>query len=73
MGWAFGKTLKRDRRISLRTSIRIGNGRHVSFWRDIWVRDSKLKDVFPTLFKIAAHKFASVADLWRRQGVGGGC
>ena len=37
MGWAFGKTLKMDRRISLRTSICIGNGRHVSFWRDIWL------------------------------------
>ena len=57
----------------LRTSIHIGNGRHTNFWWDIWVGDSKLKDCFPTLFRIAAQKSASVADLWRRQGDGGGC
>ena len=43
------------------------------FWWDNWVGDSKLKDVFPSLFRIAAHKFAIVADLWGRQGGGGGC
>ena len=51
----------------LRTNFRIGNDRHTRFWWDIWVGDSKLKDVFPTLFRIAAHKSASVADLWGRQ------
>ena len=30
----------------LRTSIRIGNGRHMGFWWDNWVGDSKLKDIF---------------------------
>ena len=51
----------------LRTNFRIGNDRHTRFWWDIWVGDSKLKDVFPTLFRIAAHKSASVADLWGRK------
>ena len=53
----------------LRTSIRIGNGRHMGFWWDNWVGDSKLKDVFPSLFRIAAHKYATVADLWRGKGM----
>ena len=53
----------------LRTIVRIGNGRHTSFWWDIWVGDSKLKDVFPTLFRIAAHKFATMADLWGGKGM----
>ena len=56
----------------LRTSIRIGNGRHTRFWWDFWVGDSKLKDLFPLLFRIVPHNFAVVADLWGRQGGGGG-
>ena len=57
----------------LRTSIRIGNGRHTSFWWENWVGDSKLKDVFPSLFKIATHKYATMADLSGRDGDGGSC
>ena len=56
----------------LRTSIRIGNGRRTRFWWDIWVGDSKLKDLFPLLFRIATHNSVVVADLWERQGGGGG-
>ena len=47
----------------LRTSNRIGNGRRTRFWWDIWVRDSKLKDLFPLLFRIATHNSVVVADL----------
>ena len=57
----------------LRTNFRIGNDRHTRFWWDIWVGDSKLKDLFPTLFRIAAHKSASMVDLWERQGGEGRC
>ena len=32
-----------------------------------------MKDLFLTLFKIAAHKTASMADLWGRQGGEGKC
>ncbi|RVW27626.1 hypothetical protein CK203_099125 [Vitis vinifera] len=56
----------------LRTSIRIGNGRRTRFWWDFWVGDSKLKDLFPLLFRIATHNSTVVADLWGRQGDGGG-
>ena len=56
----------------LRTSIRIGNGRRTRFWWDIWVGDSQLKDLFLLLFRIATHNSAVVADLWGRQGGGGG-
>ena len=38
---------------------------------DIWVGDSKLKDLFPLLFRIATHNSDAVADLWGRQGGGG--
>nr|CAN71342.1 hypothetical protein VITISV_002439 [Vitis vinifera] len=56
----------------LRTSIHIGNGRCTRFWWDIWVGDSKLKDIFPLLFRMATNNSAVVADLWGRQGGGGG-
>ncbi|RVW56571.1 hypothetical protein CK203_086726 [Vitis vinifera] len=56
----------------LRTRIHIGNGRRTRFWWDMWVRDSKLKDLFPLLFRIAANNSAVVADQWGRQEGGGG-
>ncbi|KAL6327375.1 hypothetical protein AAG906_018977 [Vitis piasezkii] len=52
--------------------IHIGNGRRTRFWWDMWVGDSKLKDLFPLLFRIAANNSAIVADLWGRQEGGGG-
>ncbi|KAJ9677624.1 hypothetical protein PVL29_022550 [Vitis rotundifolia] len=56
----------------LRTSIRIGNGSRTRFWWDLWVGDAKLKDLFPSLFRLATHNSAIVADLWGRQGGGAG-
>nr|CAN74099.1 hypothetical protein VITISV_028591 [Vitis vinifera] len=56
----------------LKTRIHIGNGRRTKFWWDMWVGDSKLKDLFPLLFRIAANNSATVADLWGRQEGGGG-
>ncbi|KAL6347674.1 hypothetical protein AAG906_026202 [Vitis piasezkii] len=56
----------------LKTRIRIGNGRQTRFWWDIWVGDSKLKDIFPLMFRIAANNSVVVADFWGRQEGGGG-
>ena len=57
---------------SLRTNIRIGNGRRTRFWWDNWNGESKLKDVYPTLFRITSHKNAIVVNLWEREGGRGG-
>ena len=35
--------------------------------------DFKLKDVYPTNFRIASHKNATVAESWKREGDEGGC
>ncbi|RVW37766.1 hypothetical protein CK203_100837 [Vitis vinifera] len=43
------------------------------FWWGSWVGEIKLKDVYPTLFRLSSHKNAIVADLWGRGGGGGGC
>ena len=74
---SYGMSLWKDIRkgweeFSIRTRIHIGNGRSTRFWWDIWVGDSKLKDMFPQLFRMATNNSAVVADLWGRQGGGGG-
>ncbi|RVW14689.1 Transposon Ty3-I Gag-Pol polyprotein [Vitis vinifera] len=35
-----------------------------SFWRKVIIGDSKLKDLFPLLYRIATYNSAVVADLW---------
>ncbi|WKA06598.1 hypothetical protein VitviT2T_024493 [Vitis vinifera] len=74
---SYGMSLWKDIRkgweeFFLRTSICIGNGRRTRFWWDYWVGDSKLKELFPLLFRIATHNSAIVADLWGTQGGGVG-
>ncbi|PWA49539.1 reverse transcriptase zinc-binding domain-containing protein [Artemisia annua] len=41
---------------------KIGNGKHIRFWLDPWVSNEPLKDVFPSLFKMAKDKRCTVAD-----------
>ena len=60
-------------KFTLRANIRIDNGRRIRFWWDSWVGKIKLKDVYPTFFRLSSHKNATVADLWGRGGGGGGC
>ena len=39
-------------------------GRRLSFWMDPWYDETVLSHAFPTLFNLAAHKDARVADVW---------
>ncbi|KAK2400342.1 hypothetical protein QL285_050052 [Trifolium repens] len=45
---------------------KIGNGLSTRFWRDIWVGNRPLKDVFPRLFSVSVSKELSVAEAWVR-------
>jgi hypothetical protein len=45
-------------------NIKLGNGVNTSFWLDIWIGNSSLKDLFPRLYSISNKKEAIVADLW---------
>ena len=72
MGWAFGKTLKRVGKSSFLELVFVLEMVDTRFWWDIWVGDFKLKDLFPLLFRNATHNSAAMADLWGRQGGGGG-
>ncbi|KAG6721785.1 hypothetical protein I3842_03G129400 [Carya illinoinensis] len=39
----------------------VGDGNLISFWRDVWCGDHALERVYPTLFRIATNREASVA------------
>ncbi|GKV02912.1 hypothetical protein SLEP1_g15289 [Rubroshorea leprosula] len=44
----------------------VGEGCRVCFWRDIWVGDKSLRDLFPRLFQLAINKEGTVKEngLW---------
>jgi hypothetical protein len=44
------------------TRFVVGDGSKISFWHDLWCRDTALKVAFPALFGIACVKYATVAD-----------
>jgi hypothetical protein len=44
------------------TRFVVGYGSKISFWHDLWCRDTTLKEAFPALFGIARLKDAVVAD-----------
>lgn len=40
--------------------LRLGNGKRIRFWHDVWCRDLSLKVLHPELYSIAVDKDASV-------------
>ena len=42
----------------------LGNGRRISFWKDVWCGEEALRSLFPSLFILAVQKDAMVIDLW---------
>jgi hypothetical protein len=49
---------------------KVGKGTNTRFWRDCWVGDSPLCDLFPRLFSISLLKEGTVSDFWvERDGV----
>ncbi|GJT70288.1 glycerophosphodiester phosphodiesterase GDPDL3 [Tanacetum coccineum] len=40
----------------------IGDGSTVSFWNDLWIRDSKLSSMFPRIFSLETSKECTVHD-----------
>ncbi|RVW89271.1 putative ribonuclease H protein [Vitis vinifera] len=68
--WLWRFSLERE---SFWRKVIVGKfGEGKGFWWDYWAGESKLKELFPLLFRIASHNSALVADLWGRQGDGGG-
>ncbi|RVW65604.1 putative ribonuclease H protein [Vitis vinifera] len=44
--------------------FKVGKGTKVSFWTDHWCGNEVLSQAFPQLFTLAAHRSASVNEMW---------
>ena len=44
-------------------TIRVGNGKSILFWHDIWCRAGVLKHVFPRLFRISIQQHCQVSHM----------
>ncbi|GLT99814.1 hypothetical protein SLE2022_172280 [Rubroshorea leprosula] len=49
---------------------KVGEGCRVNFWRDIWVGNKSLRDLFPRLFQLALNKEGTVKEngTWEGEG-----
>ena len=54
------------------TYLALGNGRRISFWRDVWCGEEALSLMFPNLFRLTAQKNARVAEVWNWDSGEGG-
>ncbi|GKV13733.1 hypothetical protein SLEP1_g24717 [Rubroshorea leprosula] len=47
---------------------KVGDGSRVGFWRDVWVGNKSLRDLFPRLFQLAEYKESKVKEngSWER-------
>lgn len=48
--------------------LKVGNGNETKFWKDAWVDQTSLKDLFPDLFFICENPEDTVCDCWTEQG-----
>jgi hypothetical protein len=46
------------------TSVKLGDGMSCSFWRDVWLDDDALADVYPALFSHCNNKDATVHEVF---------
>ncbi|RVW20876.1 Transposon TX1 uncharacterized 149 kDa protein [Vitis vinifera] len=51
----------------------VGKGNKINFWTDVWCEDTRLSQSFPHLYAMAAHRDATVEEMWDQNfGQGGG-
>ena len=72
-GVSLWKEIKKEwSQLTQYTYLALGNGRRISFWKDVWCGEEALSIMFPNLFRLTAQKNARVADLWNwNSGEGG--
>lgn len=56
--------------IAFRENIRrlVGNGNRTLFWKEVWLGERPLKDVFPRLYRVVREKDAVMSDRYRLEG-----
>ncbi|RVX19454.1 LINE-1 reverse transcriptase-like [Vitis vinifera] len=42
----------------------VGKGSKINFWTDVWCKGTRLSQIFPHLFAMAAHRNATVEEMW---------
>ena len=53
-------------------AFKVGKGNKIRFWTDLWCEDTMLSQRFPHLFTLAAHRNATIEEMWDQNfGVGG--
>lgn len=50
------------------TTITVHNGVRTQFWKDRWLGNQNLSEIFPDIFDLALHKDRTVAEMWSPQG-----
>ena len=64
-GVGLWKEIKKEWPLFLQNAaFALGNGRRISFWKDVWCGEEALCFSFPSMFLLAVQKDAMVADLW---------
>ncbi|WMV19021.1 hypothetical protein MTR67_012406 [Solanum verrucosum] len=53
------------------TTITVHNGVRTQFWKDRWLGNQNLSEIFPDIFDLALHEDRTVAEMWSPQGRGG--
>ncbi|KAG5622408.1 hypothetical protein H5410_007626 [Solanum commersonii] len=48
--------------------IKVGNGNKTKFWKDGWIDQTSLRELFPDLYLISENPDARVSDYWTEQG-----
>ncbi|KAF3662156.1 putative cytosolic iron-sulfur protein assembly protein Ciao1-like [Capsicum annuum] len=51
-----------------RLSFKVGNGQKVSFWKDKWIDQSPLKQLYPDIHILSLQQQATVSEMWTGQG-----
>ncbi|XP_021979164.1 uncharacterized protein LOC110875275 [Helianthus annuus] len=51
--------------ISEKLKVTVGDGKNTKFWKDSWLTNQPLKNIFPDLFRLAKHKDSFVAAYWQ--------
>ncbi|XP_075099232.1 uncharacterized protein LOC142176070 [Nicotiana tabacum] len=46
------------------STLQVGNGEHILFWKDTWLGHTTLVDAYPRLFSIATNPDSTVAQNW---------
>ena len=51
--------------------LKVGDGRRINFWTDIWCQAASFKDLFPSLYRLSLEKSVSLRTIYDRKALSG--